>query len=91
MSKAPKSLQEMAAEASNPRGGLECPKCGCKDFEIYKTIKHDAVRFRYKSCRHCGQKVMTSTHSVERIVREVSSPVADEPGEDLPPLMMFAG
>jgi DNA-directed RNA polymerase subunit RPC12/RpoP len=91
MSKAPKSLEEMAAESANPRGGLECPKCGCKHFEIYKTIQGQSVKFRYKACRHCGHKVLTSTQSTERIVREITPTVAVDGDEEMPPLMMFVG
>jgi len=91
MTKEPKSLQEMAAEAAAPKGGkLECPKCGCHHFETYKTIQGQSAKFRYKACRHCGHKVLTSTHSSERIVRDISPPETDA-DEDLPPLMMFAG
>lgn len=91
MSKAPKTLQEMAADAAVVNRRLECPKCGCKHFQTYKTIQGQAVKFRYKACRHCGHKVLTSTESTERIVREIAPSVDEIEDDEMPPLMMFAG
>lgn len=73
-----RTLGEMAQSAISGGDGIACPKCGCRDFRIYGTsaVTTD-VRFRYKQCRHCGQKILTTTKSVERIIREV-----DREGED---------
>lgn len=65
------TLAQMA-ETSATTGGLQCPKCGCNHFEVYKTIRGESAKFRYKACRHCGHKILTSTLAVERIVRDVS-------------------
>lgn len=67
-----KSLQQLAAEANQGGGGIECPGCGCKDFRTYGTIPGKEATFRYKSCRHCGRKILTTTVQKERIIRDVN-------------------
>jgi predicted nucleic-acid-binding Zn-ribbon protein len=64
------TLAEMAALASGVKG-VACPKCGCQDFRTYKTIQGAEVTFRYKSCRHCGHRVLTTSQTSERVVRDV--------------------
>lgn len=66
------SLSELAATAQSG-GGIECPTCGCRDFRAYRTNRYEStsITFRYKQCRHCGHKVLTSTESRERIVRNI--------------------
>ena len=64
-----KSLREYASEAAG--GGIECPKCGCRDFKTYGTNPTGTSTFRYKLCRHCGHRVLTVSKENERIVRDV--------------------
>jgi len=68
--KEPMTLAEMAARAAGATG-IACPKCECRDFRTYKTIQGRAVTFRYKACRHCGHKVLTTSQTSERVVRDV--------------------
>ncbi len=44
--------------------GLECPKCGCKHFEVVYNVRQVKRIVRRKQCRHCGRRVTT----VEKIV-----------------------
>lgn len=67
------SLAEMAARAAGTGGRLVCPKCGCADFRTYKTIPGHVATFRYKLCRHCGHRMLT-TQQPEQMVRDVESP-----------------
>jgi Zn ribbon nucleic-acid-binding protein len=82
MTKQPKSLQEMATEAATA-GGIVCPKCNCADFRIYRSTKGVTARFQYKACRHCGHKILTTSQTIERIVRDVASHDADDDPEPL--------
>lgn len=68
-----RTLQEMAADAARGTdGALSCPKCGCRDFRVYKTERGSEATFRYKACRHCGTKLLTTSKVIERIVHEVT-------------------
>lgn len=67
-----KSLREMAVEASEESRGVECPRCGCRDFRVDKTRTLATSTHRWKTCRHCGFGVVTSTVEKERIIRDVS-------------------
>lgn len=49
--------------------GLECPKCGCADFEVSNTRPKNGYVWRRKRCLNCGTKVTTS----ERIVGKGNS------------------
>ena len=80
MGKEPRSLAEMFAD-SNAGGGLKCPKCHCNNFETYKTQTQTTSVVRYKTCRNCGHKIITSTKSLERIVRDVDVRGDDESDE----------
>jgi len=71
------SLAEMAARASGTAGRLVCPKCGCADFKTYKTQQGHQSTFRYKACRHCGHKLLT-TQPPEQMIRSVETVVDDE-------------
>lgn len=77
--KEPMTLAEMAAQAAGVRG-VECPRCQCRDFRTYKTIQGSAVVFRYKSCRHCGHKILTTSQTSERVIREIET--EQEPEEE---------
>lgn len=64
----------MALAALEVAGGaIVCPQCNCRDFRTYKTIQGVAATFRYKACRHCGHKVLTTSQTNERMVRDVSA------------------
>jgi DNA-directed RNA polymerase subunit RPC12/RpoP len=89
--KEPKTLEEMAAAAViGSDSGVECPKCGCKDFRVYGGSKGVSSRFHYKACRHCGHKILTTSHTIERIVRDVV-PHSDNDGEDEDPRLLLLG
>lgn len=72
------TLAEMAARAAGT-GRLVCPKCGCADFRTYKTIQGHVQTFRYKACRHCGHKLLT-TQQPEQAIRNIES-VTEEPDD----------
>ena len=67
-----RSLAEMARDALGT-GRVACPKCGCEDFRTYRTTQGQSATFRYKSCRHCGHRVLTTAQTSERIVRDVGT------------------
>ena len=47
-----------AAKAA--QGGLECPKCGCRHFEVIETTqRRPGAILRRRACRHCGHRVTT--------------------------------
>lgn len=71
------TLAEMAAKAAGT-GRLVCTKCGCTDFRTYKTIQGHVQTFRYKACRHCGNKFVT-TQGPEQAIRDVET-IRDVPG-----------
>lgn len=39
--------------------GIECPRCGCRHFEVLKTFRYPKGIRRRKECRHCGRRVNT--------------------------------
>jgi len=43
----------------DPRCGIICPKCGCRDWRVTNTIVHNGSIIRYRVCRNCGRKVRT--------------------------------
>jgi DNA-directed RNA polymerase subunit RPC12/RpoP len=75
MDEARKTLAEMAMQALEIEvkagSGISCPTCGCRDLRVYRSSQGHAVMVRYKQCRHCGRKILTSTESVETILRDV--------------------
>lgn len=82
MTKERRTLAEMAADtARKGTGSISCPKCGCGDFRIYRTSQGSSTKFQYKSCRHCGHKILTASQTVERIVRDVSSHQVEDDGD----------
>ena len=42
-----------------PATGLECPRCGCRDFRCTNTWRDEGRIRRRKVCRHCGTPVTT--------------------------------
>lgn len=71
------TLAEMATRATGSSGRLECPRCHCADFRTYGTNHGHVATFRYKQCRHCGAKLITSQQP-EQFVRSVDSPDDDD-------------
>lgn len=66
-----KKLGDLQAEAMTG-DGIQCPQCHCRDFRTYRTAQGLTCVVRYKLCRHCGHKVITSTEKpAERIIRDV--------------------
>jgi len=50
----------------NDKGQIECPGCGCMDFEVTNTYPWiDGVRRRRKACTHCR----LSFYTEERLVK----------------------
>lgn len=58
------TLQELAAAAHGAEG-LQCPRCGSRDFRVIKTGPKGTLVKRRRVCRHCGYRV--TTH--ERLAR----------------------
>ncbi len=56
-----KALSEIAAEAITGEGGIVCPKCGCRHFwRVRDTDKIPGGVRRYRECRACGHRIMTT-------------------------------
>lgn len=71
------TLAELAAQSAPRTGGrLTCPRCGCADFRTYKTQQGHVATFRYKACRHCGYKLLT-TQPPEQMIRSVETVVKE--------------
>lgn len=66
-----RSLAEMARDALGS-GRVCCPKCACEHLDVYRTTQGQSSTFRYKACRNCGHRILTTTQTAERIVRDVS-------------------
>jgi hypothetical protein len=48
------------SEASQPRRGTACPRCGCRHFRTTHTESLPSGRIRRrKVCRHCGRRMVT--------------------------------
>jgi DNA-directed RNA polymerase subunit RPC12/RpoP len=80
--KEPMTLAEMAARAASNTIGIACPKCDCRDFRTYKTTRGVSAVFRYKACRHCGHKVLTTSQTSERVIRDIEQADDGEPIEN---------
>lgn len=40
--------------------GLECRKCGCRDFHVlYTRPQFGGYIMRVRECRHCGKRLLT--------------------------------
>ena len=62
--KEPLTLAEMAALARGS-GGVECPKCACRDSRVVNTWRlADGTIRRDRRCRNCGEPLPTSTESI---------------------------
>jgi ribosomal protein L33 len=40
--------------------GLECKDCGCRHFIVVHTKKMNQRIIRYRRCRYCGKRIITS-------------------------------
>jgi len=47
------------ARAAQSKGGIACPKCGCRDLRVQDTDPLDGMIRRYRVCRHCGHHKTT--------------------------------
>lgn len=52
-----KTLAEAREERSDK--GLQCPRCHCRHFEVWRTVPRPGGIRRERICRNCGKKVMT--------------------------------
>jgi len=57
-------VAEPQQDEAQPKAGLECPDCGCRHFEVVRTVQRPKYIYRRRECRHCKRLVTTS----ERIV-----------------------
>jgi C4-type Zn-finger protein len=55
-----KTFGEMRMEAMQNAGKMECPNCGCHQFDTISTTRNNNYIRRRKVCRHCGRKVSTA-------------------------------
>jgi transcriptional regulator NrdR family protein len=46
------------------KGGIECPRCGCRHFRVVYTRPRNNAIVRLRECRHCGRRVLTREQSV---------------------------
>jgi transcriptional regulator NrdR family protein len=46
-------------DASDKPKGIECPRCGCRHFDVDKTRPAVLAVRRKRSCRNCGKVVWT--------------------------------
>ena len=53
-----KSAAQLASDV-NADVGLECRKCGCRDFRVYYTRPKDGFIMRRRRCRNCGTLITT--------------------------------
>lgn len=56
--------QVKAPGPGTPRGGLECRRCGCRDLRVDHTTRANGRIIRYRHCRHCGARMMTSERAI---------------------------
>ncbi len=61
-----KSLSDLAREAAEAKGGICCPKCGCRDMRVYNTNRTDGGVRRRRHCRNCGEFVSTKEVAVDK-------------------------
>ena len=54
----------------NRRDGIECPKCGCRHFDVRWTRHRVGSVRRRKVCRNCGHRILTG----ERIIDDGNDP-----------------
>ncbi len=45
--------------------GLQCRACGCRHFYCDHTERKGRMIVRYKHCRNCGKKIVTTERAVE--------------------------
>lgn len=52
-------LQEAKGKADSVAPGLECPKCGCREFFVVYVRPRLLTIVRRRQCRHCGKRITT--------------------------------
>lgn len=40
--------------------GICCPKCGCADLRVTRTMRVRRGIRRYRTCRHCGWRMVSN-------------------------------
>jgi hypothetical protein len=55
-----RALKRASFAAMTGSRGLECPDCGCRHFDVVRTIPGMRHIRRVRSCRYCGRRVTTS-------------------------------
>jgi len=76
------TFDEMRSDGNKPEptNGVFCPRCGCGHLKTYGTMPlTTGSRQRYKRCRNCKTRFLTS-QPPERIVREVESKEDEDEG-----------
>ncbi len=53
------TAEQVAAKAAGDAAGLECRKCGCRDFRVKYTRPKAGTIMRRRACRHCGTLITT--------------------------------
>lgn len=41
-------------------GGIVCPKCHCRHWQVRNTRQRNGEVRRYRECRHCGHVLRTT-------------------------------
>ena len=52
-------MSEKPSDSKTTQRGIECPRCGCRDFYVVYTRPRDHRIVRRKECRNCGRRVTT--------------------------------
>jgi len=55
----PEDRPTAATLAAKAGIGLECRKCGCRDWRVYYTRQKEGKIMRRRTCRHCGRFITT--------------------------------
>lgn len=54
--------------------GLECPRCGCREFDTRRTVRVKAGMIRrYKRCRYCQRGIVTHEATTLRQLHKVTA------------------
>lgn len=57
--------QQVTENDTVPKLGIECPRCGCRHFEVIYTRAASGGRIiRRRECRHCGRRITTQECSI---------------------------
>lgn len=50
---------DMLMESLDNGGGLQCPKCHCRDLRVVRSTDQFDEKKRRRECRHCGWRFNT--------------------------------